>query len=113
MNTFQKSLFLVIEGADKIPKISTAFTAVIICFVYNCISNPTGAINQFMITIIDMVYGLFPSTPINYTIGYMLRQFASQYPLIGWGVVYEIFAGMSFMFGLWCVVKLWQLLPFT
>lgn len=107
------NLIQIIKTTDPIVKISTVATGSIVCFLYNIINNPEGAINQFMIFLVDMVYSLFPSTPQQYTIGYMLSQFAAEHPYIGWGVIYEIFSGMAVMFGLWCIVKLWQLLPFT
>ena len=94
-------------------KINQTVIVTLVYFAYNCVNNPEGAINTFMIMLIDMVYGFFPVTPNHYTIGYMLTEFSSQFPSIGWGVIYQIFYGMSVMFGLWCVVKLWQLLPFT
>ncbi len=112
-NNLLKIVTNVVTETTNPQKFSLVFSATIICLVYNCIENPEGAVNQFMILLIDMVYNLFPSTPTTFTVGYMLRQFAAEHPYIGWGSIYEIFSGMSTMFGLWCVVKLWQLLPFT
>ena len=109
----QDSLIKIVTQAPTSIKISAVFSATIICLIYNCISNPAGAVNHFMVILIDNFYGIFPSTPEHYTIGFMLEEFAKEHPYVGWGVIYEIFAGMSGMFGLWCVVKLWQLLPFT
>lgn len=108
-----ETLIKIVKTTEPSIKISTLAIGSIVCFIYNVIADPDGAINQFMIFLIDMVYSLFPSTPTQYTIGSMLSSFAAEHPAIGWGSVYEIFSGMSVMFGLWCIVKLWQLLPFT
>ena len=94
-------------------KIAQTAVASIFYLIYDSVQNPQGAINTFMILLIDIVYEVFPQTPDQYKIASLLSSFAVNYPQIGWGTVYEIFHGMSVMFGLWCVVKLWQLLPFT
>lgn len=112
-NLFIKVTTKLVSEVAKPANFPITFLATIICLIYNCIADPEGAINQFMIIVIDMIYSIFPSTPQQYTIGYMLRKFSEDYPIIGWGVIYEIFVGMAAMFGLWCIVKLWQLLPFT
>lgn len=100
------------ENTSIFAKVCMSSVVTIICLLYSCITNPAGAINHFMIICIDIIYSIFPSTPSEFTIGYMLTQFANDYPNIGWGIVYEVFSGMSVMFGLWCVVTLYKLMPF-
>lgn len=85
----------------------------IICMLHQIINNPDGAINTFMIFLFDNFYGFFPSTPEQFKIANMLNAFATDYPNIGWGVVYEIFNGMGVMFGLWGGIKILKILPFT
>ena len=86
--------------------------ATIVCFAWNVITYPEGAINQFMIMLVDMIAGAFPSTPPQYQLYSMLDSFAAQFPMIGWGVVYEIFSGITGMLSIYLVVKLWRFLPF-
>ena len=100
------------ENTSFFAKLSTSSVITVVCLLYSCITNPGGAINHFMIIFIDVIYGFFPSTPVEFTIGYMLKQFSNSFPNIGWGIVYEVFSGMSVMFGLWCVVTLYKLMPF-
>lgn len=102
-----------INNVSPAAKVSQVAVAAIVYFLYSVLLDPTGAINSFMIMIVDHVYDFFPATPEQYTIGFMLTEFAADYPYIGWGVVYEIFIGMAGMFSLWCVIKVWKLLPFT
>lgn len=94
-------------------KVSQVAVATIVYFLYSVLQDPNGAINSFIILIIDHVIDIFPSTPEEYTIGFLLTNFAEEVPYIGWGVVYEIFEGMAGMFALWSVIKVWKLLPFT
>ena len=101
------------ENTSIFAKVCSSTVVAIICLLYSCINNPVGAINHFMIICIDIIYDYFPSTPPEFTIGYMLTQFANSFPNIGWGIVYEVFDGMSLMFGLWCAVTLYKLMPFT
>lgn len=72
----------------------------IICLIWNCIQNPSGAINEFMCTVVDALVFSLPSTPSEYKIGTLLGAIGDSIPQIGWGPVYEIFTGMAGMAGL-------------
>lgn len=94
-------------------KIGCPILMTIICFHYQIINNPTGAINTFMIFLFDSFYQFFPSTPAQYKISNLLLSFASAYPQVGWGIVFEVFQGMAVMFALWGMIKMLKILPFT
>ena len=94
-------------------RIASPALIAIILFFYQIIRNPNGAVNTFMIFLFDNFYSYFPSTPEQFKIVSLLNSFAAEYPDIGWGVVYEIFSGMSVLFGLWAAVKIFKILPFT
>ena len=85
----------------------------LICFATNCILDPTGAINQFMITCIDIIVIPFPSTPDNYKLANLLYQFSQQLPSIGWGAVNEVFSGIFGMLTIYLSYKVYKILPFT
>lgn len=85
----------------------------IVCFLYSCITNPEGAINQFMITILSSVLVLFPSTPENFKIGSLLAATAQAFPAVGWGPVFEIYQGALGIFTISLLVRVWKFLPFT
>lgn len=113
IESITKVLLWYFQNTSIFAKISHGTVTTIIYVIYESIKNPQGAINHFMILIIDMVYSVFPSTPDSFTVGHNLQLFADSYPEIGWGVLFEIYQGFEVMFGLWCVVTLWKLLPFT
>ncbi len=47
----------------------------IFILIYQCIQEPEGAINSFMILLIDMIADKFPSTPPEYKLGALLQGF--------------------------------------
>ena len=93
-------------------KATCASVVTVICFGWNVVTYPRGAVNQFMIMVVDMIASVFPSTPSQYQLYSMLDAFAAKFPQVGWGVIYEIFSGISGMLGIYLTIKLWRLLPF-
>lgn len=83
------------------------------CVLAASVANPKGAVNTFMIKLIDIIFEFWPSTPDDKKIGYMLGEFALEYPGIGWGPLYEIMHGVAILFGLILFFKLYKALPFT
>jgi hypothetical protein len=88
-------------------------TFLIICFVAACIRNPEGAINLFMIKLIDIISVPFPSTPSQYKLGTILTAFFNTYDNIGYDTLFEIFQGIFGMLAIYLGVKLYKMLPFT
>lgn len=86
----------------------------IFILIYQCIQNPQGAVNQWMIILIDIIASEFPSTPPEYKLGFMLNQLyetlPSWFPAAG---VSEIFQSIGGMLTLLLFIKLWKMLPFT
>ena len=85
----------------------------IFILIYQCIQNPEGAINTFMIKVIDLIVAYFPSTPNEYKLGVMLSGFYQQVPWLPASQLTEIFQGIAGMLGIFLFIKLWKLLPFT
>jgi len=85
----------------------------IFILIYQCIQNPEGAVNSFMIMLIDLIVGVFPSTPPEYRLGTMLNGFYQQVPWLPASQLTEIFQGIAGMLGIFLFIKLWKLLPFT
>jgi hypothetical protein len=42
----------------------------------------------------------------------MLYNFSQTYPVIGWGLIYELFQGIVGMTSIYLIIKLWRFLPF-
>jgi hypothetical protein len=84
--------------------------AFILCFLWNVISYPQGAINQFMVHVIDVVVVGLPSTPEDYKLASILADFAASNTAIGWGVLWEIIQIPMGLLGMLLVVKMIQFL---
>ncbi len=97
------------QESDK----KSALIAVILCFISECILNPQGAINTFMIHCIDTIAGFLPSTPAQYTLSGLLGAYQSTSPLISVGILSELFSIVIPIFALYLVVKVYKFLPFT
>lgn len=94
--------------------ICAAVFVTIITLIYNCVKNPKGAINTFMIHSIDIITSPLPSTPDNYKLSSMLSSFYAAIPQqIGVGVISEIMNGIIGMLGIYLIFKLYKSLPFT
>lgn len=62
----------------------------LICFAINVIAYPQGAINQFMVHVVDVTFLVLPSTPEDWKLASILADFAASNPHIGWGILWEI-----------------------
>lgn len=94
--------------------ITAVFSALIGIFpvILAAFENPQGAINGFLCRAIDLVASPFPSTPPGLKIGSLINSIGSAIPIVGSGVVYEIFeAGLS-VFAIIILVKIYKLIPF-
>ena len=89
------------------------FLSGIIAFIWQVISNPVGAINQFMIHVINIILPLWPSTPSNLRVGSLIDNFGSSFPLIGSGIIAEIFNTLLGALSIFILIKLYKLLPFV
>lgn len=85
---------------------------VVVGVLYASITNPSGAVNTFMIILIDIILVIFPSTPEEYKIRTLLAAMAESYPVFGWGIVSQIFVGIFGMLAIFFSVKLFRFLPF-
>ena len=90
-----------------------ATTAVIFFLIIACILDPNGAINTFMILLIDLVKNVFPNVPQGMTIGVWVTSFQNSFPMIGGSVLVEVINGVLGMIGLIAIIKIWKLLPFV
>jgi|GEM_PF-3162969 hypothetical protein len=88
-------------------------TSVIFFLIIACIVDPNGAINTFMILLIDLVKNVFPNVPSGMTIGAWVTSFQNSFPIIGGAVLVEVINGVLGMIGLIAIIKIWKLLPFV
>jgi hypothetical protein len=86
----------------------------IFILIYQCIQNPQGEVNNYMIILIDIIVTPLPSTPENLKLSYLLNQMYAMMP--NWmptSAINEIMQGIGGMLGLFLFVKLYKMLPFT
>jgi hypothetical protein len=76
------------------------------------VANPEGAVNLFLCKIIDMVAGVFPSTPNNMRISNLIAGLGASVPLVGGGVISSLLSTVLGMFSVILIVKLYKLIPF-
>lgn len=81
---------------------------VIIVTVWSTVTNPQGAINQFMIHVVDVVFKHLPETPDNYKLATILSDFAASNTTIGWGLIWEIIQVPMGLLAMFLVIKLIQ-----
>jgi hypothetical protein len=84
--------------------------AFILCFLWNVISYPQGAINQFMIHITDVAVAGLPATPQDYKLASILADFAASNTAVGWGVLWEIIQIPIGLLSMLLVIKMIQFL---
>lgn len=84
----------------------------IVAFLLGALLNPQGLMNQVICSAIDYVAVLFPSTPDELKIGTIINGLGDSLPLVGRGVIREIFNTLSIIFGLTLAIKIYKLLPF-
>ena len=96
-----------------VPVVSVAtglFT--IISIVLGAIQNPTGAVNLFLVKMIDNIAIFFPETPENYKIASLITEIDYKLPIVGKAIIYEIFQTISIILGILSVIKIYKLIPF-
>lgn len=84
----------------------------IVALILGAINNPEGAVNTFLITMIDNISYLFPSTPENLKIYSILNQVSSHLPLVGRSIIYDIAQTISIIFSILVIIKIYKLIPF-
>lgn len=113
---FGRKFFLKDDGSVNLWGVCASVGSFIICFIYWCIKNPAGAINTFMIKLIDLIVGYFPSTPDQYKLINLFNNMLSQLSFLGADLLQEIvniFVGILAIFSLVLIIKLYKILPFT
>lgn len=111
MNPFQ-AIYNLIRHVATPPAILASILIPVAYVVSSAFINPQGALNTFLIKVIDMIFLFWPSTPTHMQIGYLLNQFALQFPALGMGLVYEIMAGVGGILLLVMFFKLIKIIPF-
>lgn len=85
---------------------------VIVAFLVSALNDPQGWMNSVVITTIDAVASLFPSTPDSLKIGNIINSVGDSMPLVGRAVIRETFNTISSIAGIALVVKIYKLIPF-
>ena len=84
----------------------------IVAFLVAALKYPQGWMNSVVITTIDAIANVFPSTPEELKIGTIINTIGDSMPLVGRAVVKEIFVTISSMVGIALVVKIYKLILF-
>ena len=84
----------------------------VLAVILGAVANPEGAVNTFLIKIIDLIAPVFPSTPDNLKIFYILDSVSNQMPAIGRYIVYDIAQTIGSIVAIVIVIKIYKLIPF-
>lgn len=84
----------------------------IIALILGTILDPVGAVNTFLCKIIDVVFAIFPSTPDNLKLGFILQSFSNQFPFFGWGIILDTIQTVFTMLLIVITIKVYKLIPF-
>lgn len=86
--------------------------AIIVSFLLGALADPQGLLNQIVCGLLDGIAYLLPSTPENLKIGNFLNSIGDSMPLVGRGLVKEVFATASAIFAIRMIIVIYKLLPF-
>lgn len=84
----------------------------VVSLILGAIKNPEGFVNTFLVKMIDLIAGVFPSTPENIKIASIINSVGDQIPLVGKAVIYDIFEVIVVIVSLSLIVKIYKLIPF-
>jgi hypothetical protein len=84
----------------------------ILALLIGTVLDPTGAINALVCLVIDIVTAVFPSTPDSLKIGSLLNSIGNTIPVVGVGIVYDLFSTAAQMLGIVLIIKVYKLIPF-
>ena len=84
----------------------------IIALILGAINNPEGAVNTFLVKMIDNISPLFPSTPENLKIFPILDSISERLPIIGRAIVYDVATTIGTIFAILIIIKIYKLIPF-
>lgn len=85
---------------------------VIVALILGCIADPSGAVNKFICTIIDVVSVIFPSTPTQLRLGSLIDSASSIAPAFGTSILRDIASTVGSIFTISLVIRIYKLIPF-
>ncbi|MGK7893256.1 MAG: hypothetical protein AB4372_06405 [Xenococcus sp. (in: cyanobacteria)] len=108
MNALFSALF---EFIKPLVRISIPFVT-ILSLILGAIKNPEGAVNTFLVKMIDLIAPFFPATPPNLKLSYLIDSVDSVMPAVGKAVIFEIFQSIALIISVSIVIKVYKLIPF-
>ena len=84
----------------------------IVAFLLGALADPQGLMNRVVCGAIDMISGVFPSTPDNLKIGSIIESAGSVMPAFGTGLIREVLGTIAGMAAIALVIKIYKLMPF-
>jgi hypothetical protein len=85
---------------------------VIVAFLLAALADPQGWMNKLIVSAIDYIVLIFPSTPLNLRIGSLIDSLGTSLPFIGKGIIREIISTIISIFSIRAIIVIYKLLPF-
>lgn len=85
---------------------------VIVSFLLGALLDPQGLMNQIIVEVIDNIASILPSTPDELKIGALVNDMGDAMPLVGRGIMQEIYDAICKITLIASIIKIYKLLPF-
>jgi hypothetical protein len=85
---------------------------VIVAFLLAALADPQGWMNKVVISAIDFISSIFPSTPSNLKISSLINSISSTLPALGRGIIADLFSTLASIAAIRLVIVIYKLLPF-
>lgn len=108
MNNLFKVLF------EFIKPVVVIFSSIggLIAFLLGALADPQGLMNSIVCSVIDGIASLLPSTPDNLKVAYFVNSVGDSMPMVGRGIIREMFVTITAMVAIISVIKIYKLIPF-
>jgi hypothetical protein len=83
-----------------------------IALIWYIITHPFEFLSFLVCSAVGSIFHVLPSTPDNLKIANLISQLGSTFPLIGSGVIHELFTTVASIVGILVLIKVYKLLPF-
>lgn len=113
MTNLGNALQLILNAIVQNPlKCAAALAIPLLCLATAAVADPKGAVNTFMLHMVDATFSVWPSTPPNMKIGYLVAEFIGQVPLADNFYVLQTLSGVTGILAIVIFFKVLKSLPF-
>lgn len=83
-----------------------------IALIWYIITHPLQFLGFLVCSAANSLFSILPSTPDNLKISSLISSIGSALPLVGSGIIHELFTTVASIVGILVLIKIYKLLPF-